>query len=306
MSPAIKFDVSDLDPDESTAAPEPPPPGLYKAKIVECKAGFKAGENGKPDKNAPRIEVTYQCLESADNKNQDYKGGGRVWDYVTFYETTKRRLDQFLQAVGAASKTKRAGQVDPEKCVGKIVKLRVVGKKGEDDYRPNVSAVWKWDGGGGAEEDDGLGDTTPAKKAGGAKKAAKVAKAVKKAAPKKVEPDYDELGGEADNGDEDAVTKLTELAEEAGVDPDEYATWSELASVLAGGDGQSEEEAPSGPTLEELGEAADGGDDEAGGRLTELAEANDIDPEQYGTWAEVATLLEEAGVDPNEEGTDPF
>lgn len=298
--PVIKFDVSDQDPDESTVAPEPPPPGLYKAKIIQATPGYKTGDDGKPDKNAPRIEVIYQCLESADERNKDYKGAGRVWDYVTFYDTTKRQLDQFLQAIGVATKSKRSGQFDPEKQVGKIVKLRVYGRKGEENYRPQVGGVWKWDGAqDDGSSDDGLEDSTPAK-------AAKASKATKKAAPA-TEPDLETLGVEADAEDTDAQETLTNLATEAGVDPDDYPTWAELAAVLAEGGG-GEEEAPEeeeGPTLADLGEQADGDDTDAQAKLTELAEANDIDPNDYDTWAEVATLLEEAGADPNDSG-DPF
>ena len=317
--PVIKFDVSDVDPDESTAAPEPPPPGLYKAKIVGAVAGYKTGEDGKPDKSAPRIEVTYEVIESADEKNKNIKGG-RVWDYVTFYDTTKRRLDQFLQAIGVATKGKRSGSFDPEKtAVGKIVKIRVYGERGREDYRPQIGGVWKWEGSTGeGASDDGLGDdetpAAPAKKAAApAKKAAKKATAAtKKAAAPPPPPNWVELGVAADGDDADAAQKLTDAATEAGLDPDDYPTWEELGVVLADGDGQgsgeeeSGEEEPEGPSLAELGEAADGDDTDAQATLTELAEANDIDPNAYETWAEVADLLEAAGVDPNASGEDPF
>ena len=314
--PMIKFDVTDQDPDESTSAPEPPPPGLYKAKIVSAVPGYKNGEDGKPDKSAPRIEVTYEVIESADDKNPGVKGG-RVWDYVTFYETTKRRLDQFLQAIGVADKSKRKGQFDPEKqAVGKIVKIRVNARKGEEEYRPNLAGVWKWDGKGGSgsagEEDDGLGgEETATKKAAPAKKAAKATKAAKKAAPK-AEPDFAELGRAADeDGDDASAEKLTELATEAGLDPDDYGTWTELSEALAGGvtgggDGGSEEEEASGPTLAELGELADADDVDSAAKLTELAEAQGWDTDDYPTWTAVAEALEAEGVDPNANEEDPF
>lgn len=300
--PMIKFDVSDQDPDESTSAPEPPPPGLYKAKILSAIPGYKTGEDGKPDKSAPRIEVTYEVIETADSKNKDYKGGGRVWDYVTFYETTKRRLDQFLQAVGVATGSKRTGQFDPEKLANKIVKIRVNGRKGEDEYRPNLAGVWKWDGAGGSTttaEDDGMGSTPAKKAAGSAKKAAAKAPA---------EEDFQELARQADeDGDDDAATRLGEVAEEKGLDPDAYDTWADLVSAFDGEGAPEEGGEPEGPTLEELGAAADeDGEGEAAAKLTELAEANSIDVNEYETWAEVATLLEEAGVDPNAAEEDPF
>jgi hypothetical protein len=305
--PMIKFDVSDQDPDESTSAPEPPPPGLYKAKILSAVAGYKTGEDGKPDKSAPRVEVTYEVIETADTKNKEYKGGGRVWDYVTFYDTTKRRLDQFLQAVGIATSSKRTGQFDPDKLAGKLVKIRVNARKGEEEYRPNLAGVWKWDGAGGSTttaEDDGMG-SAPAKKAAGSTK-----KAAAKAAP--AEEDFAELARQADDdGDDDAAARLTEVAEEKGLDPDAYDTWADLVAAFdeepGGDDGGGDGGEPEGPTLAELAEAADAdGEGEEAAKLTELAEANSIDVNEYETWAEVATLLEEAGVDPNAAEEDPF
>lgn len=41
------------------------------------------------------------------------------------------------------------------------------------------------------------------------------------------------LGDEADGGDEDAAGQLQQWAEEAGMDPDAYGTWAELAVALA-------------------------------------------------------------------------
>lgn len=312
--PMIKFDVSDQDADESTAAPEPPPPGLYKAKILEAVAGYKNGDDGKPDKSAPRIEVTYEVIESADGKNPKVKGG-RVWDYVTFYDTTKRRLDQFLQAIGVATKSKRTGQFDPEKAAkGKIVKIRVSPDRGSEEYRPKVGGVWKWDGAAGDEpgtEDDGLATPTPAKAAAGKKAAPakKAAGATKKAAAPKP-PDYQALANAADEeGDDAAAAKLTEFASAAGLDPDDYPTWADLADALVGGgeDGAEEPSEPEGPSLAELGEAADAEPEgEAAAKLTELSEANGIDTNDYATWAELATYLEEQGVDPNAAEEDPF
>lgn len=48
--------------------------------------------------------------------------------------------------------------------------------------------------------------------------------------------DYEALGEQADAGDEAAQETLTRDAEEAGLDPDEYPTWVELATALDEGD----------------------------------------------------------------------
>lgn len=51
-----------------------------------------------------------------------------------------------------------------------------------------------------------------------------------------------ELIALADEGDADAIEALTGPCEEAGIDPDEYATWAELEDVLAEALGLNEEE----------------------------------------------------------------
>lgn len=54
--------------------------------------------------------------------------------------------------------------------------------------------------------------------------------------------DLEALGVAADDGDEDALAKLAELAEAAGIDPDEYDTWAELAAALPEEEAEEEEE----------------------------------------------------------------
>lgn len=306
--PKVTFDVSGSDPDEATRAPEPPRPGIYKARLVECTPGFKKGDNGKPDKTRPRLEVAYQIVahlpkdEPPDEKHEAV--GAWVRDYLTFDESTQRRMDQFLQAFGLATKTKRKGEFDTDKLVAKkpFCKLRVRGDSytpdGADEpvYSAKAGGVFKWDAAGG--DDEGFEEEKPAKAKGSAKKAAA------KAEPEEL--DLEALGVAADEGDDDAAATLTEKAEEAGLDTEDYATWAALAEVLGqeGGDaadaaGEGDEE-----DLEALGAAADeeGDDSEAAQRLTELAGELDepLDPDDYGTWAELAEAINEA------QGGDPF
>lgn len=56
--------------------------------------------------------------------------------------------------------------------------------------------------------------------------------------------DYVALGEKADEGDEDAQTELQTAAEEAGHNPDDYATWGELAAVLVPEDEEETEAEP--------------------------------------------------------------
>jgi hypothetical protein len=52
-----------------------------------------------------------------------------------------------------------------------------------------------------------------------------------------------ELADAADNGDDAAATRMQELAEQAGIDPSQIATWAEVAAMLEEGGGDSGEEA---------------------------------------------------------------
>lgn len=55
------------------------------------------------------------------------------------------------------------------------------------------------------------------------------------------------------------------------------------------------------PNFDELGEKADEDDEDAQASLTELAEALEIDPDDYDSWAELATALAEPPAAPEEE-----
>ena len=102
--------------------------------------------------------------------------------------------------------------------------------------------------------------------------------------------DLDALGAAADEGEDAAIDRLTELAEAAGLDINDYPdSWTSLAEALKStGEGDA-----TGEDLAALGEAADGGDESAIDRLTELAGEASLDPDAYPSWAELATVLTE-------------
>lgn len=56
------------------------------------------------------------------------------------------------------------------------------------------------------------------------------------------EPSLSEIGAAADDGDEEAQEMLTALAEEAGLDINDYGPWADLAEALESTDAKSEEE----------------------------------------------------------------
>lgn len=94
-----------------------------------------------------------------------------------------------------------------------------------------------------------------------ATKAAKATKATKKAAAPEPEPEptMADLGALADNGEEAAAIRLTELADDQGIDPDIYDTWAALAEAL---EGDVEEDSPDAMEVEAEEEDADDDDDD--------------------------------------------
>lgn len=289
----VKFDVSDSNPEDATRDFEQPTPGVYKAKVKEINPGFTAGDGGKPDKNKPRLEVIYEITD-------DKFKGSRLWDYVSFSDASKWKLDQFLQAVGAADKKKRKGELNTDKVVNMPVRIRVKGEQriqpgtSEVEYRAKVGGVFAAK----AEDSDGNEDELPT--------------------GEEAEESLSVLGAMADQEDEGAQDKLTELASEAGLDPDDFGTWEELAAALDEVELASDPEPEPGEEpeegtadggeedLEALAELADENeDDESIARLTELAEEAGLDPDEYGTWAELVVALGgEGGEAANDDGYD--
>lgn len=126
--------------------------------------------------------------------------------------------------------------------------------------------------------------------------------------------DAETLAARADAGDHEAQLALTKQAQQAGVDPDAYDTWAAVAEAIAEGGGAAEEEeaeeeeaaegeeASEGEiSLQDLGDMADEGDEEAIDKLTEAAEEAELDPDEYPTWKELADALVAARTEGGEE-----
>jgi hypothetical protein len=150
----IKWDVSSSDPEQATRNFEPPVPGMYVAKVAECKLGYKKVD-GVEDKKQPRLEVTYEIVSGVGGKKH---AGAHVWDYLSYSEAAAFRMDQFLQAVGVATKKKRKGTLDTEEITGLPVRLRVKGDTFNDAYQAKVGGVFQASDEDLDELDDELGD----------------------------------------------------------------------------------------------------------------------------------------------------
>ena len=227
----FKFDVRESDPSKAIqGGGEQAPVGMYQAKVVKVTNRAETTNGEKND-----LEVIYEITGDANGKAlaEPY---AVLYDYVNFDVAWK--LDQFLQAMGLATSSKRTGQGDENKLKGKKVKLRVKGDTWNGEYRAKVGGTWKLGAGptAGADDEpddaDDDDDTAAADDTTGSD-----------------EETWAEVGARVDtddpDGEGDEAAALMEAAEEAGVDPDDYPTWEELGAYLDenSGDGDGDGDA---------------------------------------------------------------
>lgn len=172
---------------------------------------------------------------------------GSVWDYISDGESSGFKRAQFGNALGF--KVKRgiiqedvemeAGK--PGTVIGREVLVRLRKDTDQDgNYRPKIGAYLAKDALEGAEVGaadeespfEDTEDTVEESDADGGE-----------------EPTWAEIGAAADEEDAEAIASLEEYAEAAGLDPNEYGTWLELAEAL------------------EAAEGEEGGDDAADGEM---------------------------------------
>jgi len=113
--------------------------------------------------------------------------------------------------------------------------------------------------------------------------AAQAKKPAKKPDTKKKEMSPQDLGVKADADDEFAQTQLVEMAEEKGLDPDDFETWVELAQAIEGGETEENE-----------------GGWEQGQKVT-VNDPNDSDCPWDG---EIVSVLNDMEVEVSQDGTD--
>lgn len=158
----IKYNVKGADHKANAegGAGELAPKGVYIAELAETNLGYSKDDDGKPDKNRPRIECIWRLVGQADGSALD-KNYAPVWDYVSFSDAAEWKLDQFLQSIGVDTESEEEGELDLTKYAAKVTnlkgeeskgkkgtpvkcKVRVVGGKNlEGDYKPKIGGTYR-------------------------------------------------------------------------------------------------------------------------------------------------------------------
>jgi len=133
---------------------------MYVATILEVtKKESKSG-------GGPILEVKFEITDADKAKNKQF-AGSHLWWYAMLpghdsWDDTAWKLDQFLQALGVATKKKRKGSFDPDKHVGEELLINVrPGKNRDGDYKGEVGAVLQYDEDEWASGDDDDDDDEP-------------------------------------------------------------------------------------------------------------------------------------------------
>lgn len=123
MAKVIKYDVSGVE--ESGGGVVQPKAGVYPAKIVICRQRDTRAD-GSP---ANDIEVAL-------NLGGDYAW---VYTYIGLSEAADWKLAEFTRAVGLKDK----GSFDPDKIIGKMIKVKINPDSYEGDYRARAGRLMK-------------------------------------------------------------------------------------------------------------------------------------------------------------------
>jgi hypothetical protein len=195
----------------------PPKPGVYPM-VVDSVVQEKANAD-----HPVRIVIVVKMVEADPEGNGK---GASFWKYINYEDSTQDWvMDQWIAATGLAdTESNPTGEIDTKDMVGKKVLGRVKSDYYGDEYRPKLARVMPLKAG---EDEPGWGDTTTTEADGTAEEDQELA-----GLDQYSSDEVEALGEPADEGDEDAVAALDHLGREAGLDPNDYALWSELAAAI--------------------------------------------------------------------------
>lgn len=123
MSPVIKYDVTDVEPNEGAYLQ--PQPGLYDAKIVELNPRNSDGKND--------IEVIVEVITKGEFQ------GAKLWSYINQGEASRWKMREFTDALDLPAK----GGFDTTKNIGKKVRIKVTAGSWEGEYRARLQRFLK-------------------------------------------------------------------------------------------------------------------------------------------------------------------
>lgn len=305
------------------------------AQLVECKFDqYKSGDlSGEYFFYAAAVVLAPSSIEILDEKTKKSrtikiegrrtqigpepicdtpkKGRKTVGDHVAWVLNEMRKL-------GIDTKDMDVNDLEPTAAALKESGIKIqfrtwIGKPTTDFPNPRVNHEWQGAVEETSEESSGVVDETGGGEAGTEGTAGTVE------TPADEIPfgsSLDDLGVEAENGNEAAAIKLAERAEELLIPKTlvtNAANWAAVVKLIVDKEAENEAKAkpattpakkgpgakpkaapaapPAEPTIAELGTKADEGDEEAGAKLSALCETAGLDVNQYGTWSEIAEAL---------------
>jgi hypothetical protein len=124
MAKLIEYDISGVEA-SSGGGSEEPKPSVYPAVIRVCERRTEKNDGTPIDD-----------LRVALDLGGDYRW---LWTYIGFGATSEWKLAEFLRALGMKEK----GKFDPDKLVGKMIRIKVNPGTYEGEYRADVGRLMK-------------------------------------------------------------------------------------------------------------------------------------------------------------------
>lgn len=123
MAKVVKYDVTNVE--ATGGGSEQPKPGVYPAKIAICRQR-ETKADGSP---ANDIEVAF-------NLGGDY---AFVFTYIGLSDASDWKLKEFVDALGLKGK----GQFDPDKLIGKMIRVKINPDSYDGEYRGRAGRLMK-------------------------------------------------------------------------------------------------------------------------------------------------------------------
>lgn len=124
----LKFDVSGSDPEKATGSSfDPCKPGVYQAVIDDYDLGVAKSSGNE------MLTLTYKVITPGSEKSK------KLWDRIVLTDKAAWKMDQFLQAVGKATKKKRKGTLDLDDLIGETLTVNV--RQGEYNGDPTAEVA---------------------------------------------------------------------------------------------------------------------------------------------------------------------